>query len=198
MPLTLASPTVAQVVKTETAVLHQEVEQLLIPRLSAIQSLKDYAAILQSFYTFYLPIEKAIQQQISSSLLLDIEKRRTANLIADDLAFLGVPVSKQYCDHLPEIKSIAQAFGAMYVLEGSTLGGKMIAKMLARNSAYSISSGALNFFQGYKEATGMMWTAFVNVLNQQTDTDTIVHAANETFYHLKSWLQKDVAYESKN
>jgi len=198
MPLTLASPTVAQIVRTETAILHQEVEQLLIPRLNAIQSLDDYTTILQSFYTFYLPIEKAIQQQISSSILPDIEKRRTAKLIADDLAFLGVPVNKQYCDHLPEIKNTTQAFGVMYVLEGSTLGGKMIAKMLARNSVYPIPSGALNFFQGYKEETGIMWTNFVNVLNQQTDTDTIVHASNETFYHLKSWLQKDVAYESKN
>ncbi|RYZ31051.1 MAG: hypothetical protein EOO10_00545 [Chitinophagaceae bacterium] len=198
MPLTLATATVAQVVKHETAFLHQEVEQLLIPRLNAIQSLEDYTAILQSFYAYYLPIEKAIQQQVSSSILPDIEKRRTAMLIVDDLAFLGISIDEKCCENLPEITSTAQAFGALYVLEGSTLGGKMIAKMLAKNSSVSIPPGALNFFNGYKEATGKMWTGFIEVLNQQTDADTIIHAANQTFYYLKNWLQKDLGYESEN
>ena len=198
MPLTLATATVADVVKKETAFLHQEVEQLLIPRLNAIGSLEDYAAILQSFYTYYLPLEQAIQPYISSSVLPDIERRRTAMLIVDDLAFLGMPINENPCGAIPKIESTAQAFGALYVLEGSTLGGKMIAKMLARNGAVSIAPGALNFFNGYKEMTGKMWKEFVEVLNRQTETDTIVHAANQTFYYLKNWLQKDSCYESEN
>jgi heme oxygenase (biliverdin-IX-beta and delta-forming) len=126
MPLPLATATGAQVVKKETAFLHQEVEQILIRCLNEIKSLEDYAAILQCFYSYYLPIEQAIQQHVSSSILPDIEKRRTALLIADDLAFLGMPIDETTGAASPQIKSMAQAFGVLYVLEGSTLGGKMI------------------------------------------------------------------------
>jgi heme oxygenase (biliverdin-IX-beta and delta-forming) len=198
MPLTLATATVAQVVKKETAFLHQEVEQILIPCLNDIISLEDYAAVLQCFYSYYLPIEQAIQQHVSSSILPDIERRRTALLIVDDLAFLGMPVDETKAAALPQINNIAQAFGVLYVLEGSTLGGKVIAKMLAKNPALPLPPGALNFFNGYKDATGKMWTNFVEVLNQQQDVDTIVHAANQTFYYLKNWMQQCLCYESKN
>ncbi len=198
MPLALTTATVAQVVKKETAFLHQEVEELLLRKLNAIQSLEDYGIILQSFYSYFSPLEEIIQQQISTVLVPDIEKRRTAMYIVDDLAFLGMPIPFSTCSTLPQITNAAQAFGAMYVLEGSTLGGKMIAKMLSRNKACSVPPSALNFFSGYKEATGQMWTTFIAVLNQQKDVDTIVHAANQTFYYLKNWLQQSLYHESNN
>ena len=198
MPSTLTAATVAQAVKNETTFLHQEVEQLLLPRLNAIQSLEDYAAILQSFHGYYLPVEQAIQQHISPAILPDIEKRRNAMMVVNDLRFLGMKADQNFCNELPQISNSAQAFGALYVLEGSTLGGKMIAKMLAKNKAVCIPTGALKFFNGYKEETGKMWTAFLKVLNQQTDVDTIVESANQTFFHLKKWMQQGLYYESKN
>ena len=198
MPLTIATASVAQVVKKETAFLHQEVEQLLLPKLNAIKSPEDYAAILQTFYAFFHPVEEAIQAQISPAILPDMAKRRTALLIVDDLAFLEMSIGPLPCKALPQITDSAQAFGAMYVLEGSTLGGRMISKMLSKNPALSLPPVALNFFNGYKEETGKMWTAFVDVLNKQKDTDTIVHSANQTFYYLKNWMQETVCYESKN
>jgi heme oxygenase len=198
MPLTLTTDLLAQVIKKETAFLHQEVEQLLLPELNAIQSPEDYAAILQALYAYFQPVEELIQQHITSAVLPDIDKRRTAMLIVDDLAFLEMQITLPPCATLPQITNTAQAFGALYVLEGSTLGGKMIAKMLAKNPEVSISPGALNFFSGYKEATGKMWTIFVDTLNRQEDADTIVHAANQTFYYLKNWLQQTLYYDSKD
>ena len=198
MPLTIATASVAQVVKKETAFLHQEVEQLFLPKLNAIQSPEDYAAILQTFYSFFHPVEEKIQQYLTPGVLPDIAKRRTALLIVDDLAYLGMPISLLPCTALPQITDSTQAFGAMYVLEGSTLGGRMIAKMLAKNQKLSIPPVAMNFFSGYKDETGKMWTRFVEVLNQQKDADTIVHSANQTFYYLKNWMQETLCYESEN
>ena len=198
MSLILTAVTVAQAVKNHTAFLHNEVEQLLLPRLNAIQSLENYAAILQTFYGYYLPVEQSIQQHISPAVLPDIERRRTAMMAVDDLHFLKMKAGQHLCNDLPQIASSAQAFGALYVLEGSTLGGKMIAKMLAKNEAVSIPPGALNFFNGYKGDTGKMWTAFLEILNRQSDVDLITEAANKTFFHLKKWMQHELYYESKN
>jgi len=198
MPLTIATAQIAQVVKNQTAFLHQEVEGILLPKLQAIRSFEDYALILRTFYGFFYPLEEKIQNYISSDVLPDIAQRRTSSLIITDLANLQFYTPISVCKNLPEINSTATAFGALYVLEGSTLGGKMIAKMLAKPEGPAISAEALHFFSGYQHLTGKMWTAFVEVLNQQTDTDAIVHSANQTFYHLKHWMQQSFSHEAKN
>src|SRR5690349_8876990 len=112
MPSTLTAATVAQVVKNETAFHHQEVEQILLPRLNAIRSLEDYATILQMFYGYYLPLEKIIQQHISAAILPDIEIRRTAVMVVDDLNYLQILPNQIFCSDLPPVSNTAQAFGA--------------------------------------------------------------------------------------
>lgn len=189
MPLTQVPVQIAQAVKQKTADAHAETEAVLVPKLNAIQSIEDYTAILQSFYGFFHPVEQTIQQFITPSILPDITKRRTSDLIVKDLAVLGVDKELTLCTALPQIASVSQAFGALYVLEGSTLGGKVIARMLAKNKAVTIPVDALQFFNGYGEETGPMWTTFVSVLNQQENEEEIVKAANETFYHLKNWME---------
>jgi heme oxygenase len=198
MPLTLATSSIAQVVKNETACAHRDVEEVLLPALQSIHSLRDCADILKAFYGFFQPTEESIRQYITPSILPDIEKRRNASLITGDLLALKSSGDLPLCSSLPQIKNSSQAFGALYVLEGSTLGGRIITKMLAKNKDVAIPSAALNFFGGYKEETGKMWTAFVDALNKQKDTGTIVLAANETFYHLKNWMQKALAHDKTN
>lgn len=189
MPLTIAAAQIAQAVKKNTAALHAEVEVILVPKLSTVQAIEDYTAILRTFYGYFQPLEKRIQQYITPSFLLDISARRTAHLILNDLALLKDYREPAICSSLPVINNVNQAFGALYVLEGSTLGGKVIAKMLAKNTAVEIPLQAMQFFNGYGEETGRMWTMFVNVLNQLKEEDEIVNAANDTFIHLKSWMQ---------
>ena len=195
MPLTIATAAVAQVVKNETTLLHQEVEQLLLPHLGAVKTQRDYANILLAFYGYFLPLQEKIQSFISPEILPDIHKRRTASLIVEDLAFMGFPRPSVHCKNLPDITNQAQAFGALYVLEGSTLGGKMIARMLAKNKAVFIPAEALNFFSGYKEQTGKMWTSFIETLNRQQEKESIVDAANQTFYYLKNWILHSLKHE---
>jgi len=189
MPLTIAAAQIAQAVKKKTAALHAEVEAILVPRLSTIQSIEDYSAILRTFYGYFNPLENRIQQYITPSVLPDIGSRRTSHLIIKDLAALNDFKEPMLSSSLPAINNVNQAFGALYVLEGSTLGGKVVAKMLAKNSAVAIPPQAMQFFNGYGEQTGRMWTTFVDVLNQQRGEDEIVNAANETFFYLKGWMQ---------
>jgi len=62
-------------------------------------------------------------------------------------------------EFLPEIKNTAQAFGALYVIEGSTLGGQIIKKMVQKQLCMEGNNG-LSFFDGYREATSDMWQVF--------------------------------------
>jgi heme oxygenase len=171
------------------------VEALLLPKLEAVQTPADYATILKTFYGYFSPVEGMIQQHITPAQLPDIAERRKAAAILQDIGATGdSDVDIPVCRHLPEIKNSTQAFGALYVLEGSTLGGKMIAKMLLKKEALLLSKGALTFFSGYKEETGKKWKAFLDVFNQQENTAILIESANATFYHLKSWMQHTLSH----
>ena len=49
---------------------------------------------------------------------------------------------------------------------------------------------ALTFFRGYREETGARWKSFLDIFNQQENVEGIITSANETFKHLKSWMQR--------
>ncbi|MDQ3279087.1 MAG: biliverdin-producing heme oxygenase [Bacteroidota bacterium] len=189
MPLTLNDLPNAALVKNETEKIHADVEGLLLPKLSAIQTTDDYAAILKMFYGYFKPVEGAIAAHVHPEHLPDIGERRNAALLLHDLCQIGhLADHPSICTTLPHITNTAQAFSALYVLEGSTLGGKYIAKMLAKNPA--IPNGATRFFSGYGEQTGSKWKRFLKVFNQQSDSDAMLASAIETFFYLKGWMQQ--------
>ena len=84
MPLTM-SMSVAQLLKKETFAAHTQAEKILAPKLASIQSFDDYASILKMFYGFFHPLETRIKQQIAQDILLDIDERRNALFILNDL-----------------------------------------------------------------------------------------------------------------
>lgn len=188
MPLTLQAQPVAVITKDSTQEAHRDVENFLLPKLAAIRHRNDYAVLLRMFYGYYSPLEKKIERFITPSLLPDLAERRKAEALRHDLHALQSEAQMVVCKDLPKIDNEAQALGALYVLEGSTLGGKMIAKMLLQNTALSLTENEVRFFLGYKEDTGKKWKAFLEVLNRQPAGD-VVEAANETFLQLKSWMQ---------
>ena len=74
----------------------------------------------------------------------------------------------------PQIRTKAEALGALYVIEGSTLGGKTILKAL---QSQGISTGDLHFLDPYGKDVGMYWRAFLKVLERETSND--LSAMNE-------------------
>ena len=86
--------------------------------------------------------------------------------------------------------------GALYVLEGSTLGGRYIAGMLVQQYP-ALQLQQLQFFTGYGARTGLMWTSFLERLNKFAVEEEAVRqmasAANQTFLHLKLWLTSQQA-----
>jgi heme oxygenase (biliverdin-IX-beta and delta-forming) len=190
MPLT-STVSVAAYVKEATAAAHQRTEHLLLPHLTSMNSRTDYVRLLRMFYGFFHPMELRIRERIDASLLPDIDARRNSGFILLDLQALGDQGQPDLADRLPAIASAGEALGALYVLEGSTLGGKMIANMLRKNPALRLGEEHLHFFSGYREQTGSKWTQFLAVLNaQEEELNLIADTANASFDSLASWIHQ--------
>lgn len=190
----ISKTTVAAELKKSTSKEHTESETVLLSRLFSLSSAHDYASILKTFYGFYFPLQIRIFHHISHSRLPDIDERQSASLILNDLAELGLrPDFIALCELIPAIRSEAEAFGALYVLEGSTLGARQIKKMLMTNDKLQIPENATRFFTGYGSDTPEKWKSFLDALNKHTEVDEILSTAKETFTLFTNWITKTIA-----
>lgn len=84
-----------------------------------------YAAFLSAQAAAHLPVESALDAAGAESVQLDWPERRRAALLRADLAELGMQA-----DELagPDLAGEPVLLGAIYVLEGSRLGGAYLAR----------------------------------------------------------------------
>lgn len=160
-------------IKTETKQGHQELEKLVVQRLKSIQNNEDYADLLKYFYAYFLDLEKGIAAQIPPSLVDFFQSRRNANHIAQDIKELGFSLENLPQTELPPITNKNQAIGALYVLEGSIMGGPYIVKMLQQRG---IEKG-FNFFNGYGEQSGQKWGEFTGIINSEVTAENDIQEA---------------------
>jgi heme oxygenase (biliverdin-IX-beta and delta-forming) len=196
MSLTIAVSSVAEMLKNETRIQHQQAEDLLVHKLSCIKSVKEYTCLLKMFYGFYHPLEETAHSFIPRSVLKNIASRKKSAWILQDLTEVGDNDVIPLCNHLPKIHSTEQALGCLYVLEGSTLGGRVIMKMLQAQQPQFFTGEVLHFFNGYGEETSSKWIEFKSVLDQYIDNvEEIVASANETFSLFHNWIKKSLYNE---
>ena len=191
MPLDLLSR-----LKNETAACHERLEQALDLMRDDLQR-DEYIALLERFYGYVAPWEDAAAACMPASLVRFFDTRRKTPLLAADLAALtgertpvgSVPQADSRYD-LPHLHNIGDVFGSMYVMEGSTLGGRFIAPHVAQ--CLELEPGLGNaYFDGYGARTGSMWNAFRETAAAsvpETQHDDAVKAAVATFESLHSWL----------
>jgi len=168
-------------IKEATKTAHLNLEKKVIEKMKAIRSNADYADFLKYFYTYFSQVEQAIAPFITAALLPDYKDRRNSSYLKNDIEELGGSVAETPAITLPKIENQLQALGALYVMEGSIMGGSIIIKMLEKGG---ITKG-ISFFSGYGEATGQKWGMFVAIMNQQAitpeDEALAIGAANEAF-----------------
>ena len=186
----------ALALKENTHDAHHALEELLIPTLRAVRTPSEYAVILKSFYGYFQPLEKYIEKFISEVQLPDIKSRRKAEFILKDLKALGLPISDlSISPFLPSVRNEIEAWGVLYVMEGSTLGGRGITGMLLKKCT-ELSLDELNFFNGYGEDTGKMWLSFQQTLNHLNYYDDemaiLIASANRTFLNFKKWIERTI------
>src|SRR5690606_35761292 len=121
----------------------------------------DYVSLLRRFYGFYVPFERGILASPFSALLDD---RSRIPALRRDFDALGVNIDPS----LPfaRLDAFAQAeecWGALYVMEGSTLGGRIITRHLSARFGMDRNEG-LAFFEGHGAATGQRWKSFLSVM----------------------------------
>ena len=95
------------------------------------------------------------------------------------------------CPAMPPLNTHPQLLGALYVLEGSTLGGQVIARQLAQAGI-----PLTTYFGARGSQTGPLWKQFCQLLAAEAEAatpaeqDLIVHSASLTFQRLSAWIQK--------
>ncbi|WP_316811410.1 biliverdin-producing heme oxygenase [Pedobacter heparinus] len=184
---------IADKVKAETSIYHKELEAMLVRKIKSISSVQDYIQILNDFYSYFGGLEQLIGKHLNPTLA-DAGQRRKTAAIADDLSYFKAIVPELAGGAaLPVISNHFQALGALYVIEGSTLGGKYISQMIAKQLNIPADQG-LSFFNGYGESTMEMWNSFKDYLNKEAVTDEqqadVVEAANQTFLKFKDWVEE--------
>ena len=177
--------------KENTREIHLAAEKKMIVTLKKIETKEDYIQLLNWLYGFYAPLEELIRKQLTEDNFPGIVKRSRTEYILWDIRESGLTLPEPiYCEQLPIIDSFHSALGALYVLEGSTLGGRIIAGMISRQLG---SLQSLSYFNGYGAETGNMWTLFKDLLNQPLTIEQqreIITSAEDTFLTFNSWIEK--------
>src|ERR1700744_663991 len=170
---------------------HQASEKKMILALKRIEKKEDYVHLLNWLYGFYGPTEALIQKHLTPELLPDIDLRIRAEYLLWDIRQSGLPNPEfDICRELPAVDSVEQAIGVLYVLKGSTLGGRIIAGMMQRQLGATTPTG---YFNGYGEENSRMWQAYKEFLDQPRTSEqqtAILEAAKATFITFKTWIDK--------
>jgi heme oxygenase (biliverdin-IX-beta and delta-forming) len=182
-----------------TSARHRQIEA----RLAILRPPMDpgrYRRLLAALHGYHRPLDRALGRVDGwRAVGLDegIGPRRKAPLLREDLIALGMSARDvarlPRCRALPAVRSIHAALGCLYVIEGATLGGRIIAPRV--HAALGVGPGAgASFFHGYGAATDAMWSAFTAALAAlPVDAEgerAVVAAAVETFVTLERWLDE--------
>lgn len=156
-----------QNLRAATADCHKQLElnNLSQTLLSDTVNENIYCTYLTRLYSFLKGFEQYVYPELVHHFS-NINDRKKAHFIKEDFKALGIHLDKRtllneafFSDTYPDFYLAA---GALYVLEGSTLGGQIIVKHLQK----AMPPGFVNtaYFSGYQHRTGSMWKQFLQQL----------------------------------
>lgn len=183
------------VLKASTRDLHDAVEHA-VDIMAATRSRNDYTRLLARFYGFHAAFEPRLEAVPGlAALPLDLPLRRKVPLLELDLRVLGFAnadlTELPRCAQFPALTDPARALGAMYVLEGATLGGAVISRLLAERLQLTRHDGGC-YFASYGARVGAMWRSFCAVLVGMQAGEAVQHeitaSARATFGALIHWF----------
>ncbi len=182
-----------------TADLHRAAEAV-VPLMRSGVTIDDYRQYLRRWTRFVVRAESGLQRAPGLRRWLpDLDERWKTPRLLHDCERLGVAV-RAGADPGGDPPTDAVAFGQMYVLEGSTLGGQVILRHLRRTLGDAID-GATRSLDAYGRHTGRRWQAFQDGLEAFVDTcgdhEIVVTAARDTFHEfLRAYAQPRRTYPS--
>lgn len=178
--------------KSATSAHHDELENLMFVReiMNKTLTLDQYKTLLATNYIVHAAIESKLHDALDPGVKdhLSIENRYKVTALEQDLIEMDMhkeDLDAINFDFLLKDHSNASSLGAMYVLEGATLGGNVIHKKLRANPAFENLS--LNYYNVYAQNLMPNWLSFVQVLNSsvpESDFQLAEDSAVDMFQHI--------------
>jgi len=191
-----------QALREETREQHEATEAML-PLTGPGLDRARYQQILQCFYGVVQGWETWAAAAAPARLAGLVQERRRAPLLLRDLLFFGLsPLPADRDEGVASLQDVVDGedsdsaayeagfLGAMYVMEGSTLGGQYIARHV--EDVFGLAPGQGDaYFRGYGEQTGSMWNAFREVLGAVPDEHSarVIAAARKTFAYVQETMR---------
>jgi heme oxygenase (biliverdin-IX-beta and delta-forming) len=186
-------PDVLEYLRRETRSEHRTVERAFDFKGST-RSLGAYRKLLERLWGLHLIWE---QRALNVLDVATLGPRLKAHWLQADLRDLGLSDDAigriALCSRAMDLRSASCALGAMYVLEGSTLGGQIIYQHAAEKLSLSPERYG-RFFYGYGGRTNAMWKGFGGLVQQRYDDgqlnlDEVLAGAKSMFAAVTEWLQ---------
>ncbi|WP_281234020.1 biliverdin-producing heme oxygenase [Flavobacterium gelatinilyticum] len=172
-------------IKTQTADSHTKLERLPVSAsiISPDMKLEDYTFYLSLMHDVHKDTEELVFPLLSG-IIEDLEQRKKKQLIEDDLSYLNYTKTSSAKVFQDAKLTVPFAVGILYVMEGSTLGGRFILKNVSTFPELSNGKG-VSYFNGYGDKTGSFWKAFLNFMAQYEEEhncgDEIIEGAKYAF-----------------
>jgi heme oxygenase len=168
---------VAQVLKAETAQLHDEIEKITHSNkiFEGTFGVDDYKGLIHIngyiVKTFMDQIFAILPQDIVSNMKFTAEEKKEA--VVKDASELNIDIASDNIT-LKE-QSVPFALGALYVMEGSMLGGNVIAKNLKKYAEFD--NHGFHYFTFYKDDLGESWKSFLMMMAAKVQSDEDIASA---------------------
>jgi heme oxygenase len=158
-----ARPVAIDALRAATREAHDRIESLV--DLSRMGDLVRYRRTLGAFATFLRAWEPAMLAVLPPSHAAWFAERSRLPMLEQDLKVLGGPMRSGPL-RLPALADACAAWGSMYVLEGSALGGRVIARHMMAQHGLTPAQGCA-YFHGWGDRSGARWAEFRAVLEER-------------------------------
>jgi heme oxygenase (biliverdin-IX-beta and delta-forming) len=148
--------------RAATRLHHDRVDRLI--DLRRLGEAPFYASVLQVFDAFLAAWEARVLAVLPLPQREWLARRSRLAFVRHDLQVLGID-RLEPAPALAALPSSAAAWGSIYVVEGSTLGGQVITRTLARHGLLPHNGAA--YFHGWGEHTGGLWRETRTLLERE-------------------------------
>lgn len=157
-------------------------------------TLHDYITLLRDLTSWHAALDARICRKLHSLSLTndryDWQPRQA--WLARDLYDLGVnPHRHEDAARLllPSMATVHELVGVMYVIEGATQGGKVVAPLLERQLGLTETFGA-HFFNAHRQGRWQLFRAWIQGPGMHINQEAAARAAIQTFMTLNHHLDQ--------
>jgi len=179
-----------QRLRRETAADHEAVEGSL-PLMDPALDTARYVSCLQQLHGLVAAWEEQSAHLAPAWLRESLNSRQRRAMLESDLASFGVSPQHEIKPSLPDMPDLPSLLGSMYVMEGSTLGGQLIARQVEATLGLAEGVGDA-YFRSHGALTGSMWREFCVLFESHvpdSETGTAIRAARKMFSTFGAWMQ---------